>query len=66
MAPGKKGASITPRKNLTVSKPAGELVALVHPLTIAHAMMQDGYTRLATMIEMPNCEHPRGIGKDEA
>ena len=43
IAPGKNGASIMPRKNRTVSRPAGEFVALVHPLTAAQAMIQDGY-----------------------
>jgi hypothetical protein len=42
IAPGKNGASMTPRKNRTVRRPAGELVALVQPLTIAHAMIHDG------------------------
>jgi hypothetical protein len=42
MAPGKKGASMTPKKNRTVRSPAGELVAPVQPLTIAHAIIQDG------------------------
>jgi hypothetical protein len=42
IAPGKKGASMTPRKNRTVRRPAGELVAPVQPLTIAQEMIQDG------------------------
>jgi hypothetical protein len=43
IAPGKNGASIMPKKNRTVSSPAGEFVALVQPLTTAQAMIQDGY-----------------------
>jgi hypothetical protein len=43
IAPGKNGASIMPKKNRTVSRPAGEFVALVQPLTTAQAMIQDGY-----------------------
>ena len=43
MAPGKNGASMMPRKNRTVRRPAGELVAAVQPLTIAQAMIQPGW-----------------------
>jgi hypothetical protein len=48
IAPGKNGASIIPRKNRTVRRPAAELVALVHPLTTAHAMIHDGCETLDT------------------
>lgn len=45
MAPGKNGASMMPRKNRTVRRPAGELVAAVQALTIAQAMIHIGCRR---------------------
>lgn len=42
MAPGKNGASMMLRKNRTVRRPAGKLVAAMQPLTIGRTMIQVG------------------------
>lgn len=52
MAPGKKGASTIPKKNLTTSRPAGEDVALVQPLTMAQMIMHPGYRKLVSVTQV--------------